>query len=179
MDTPEPTNKADRELWQQYVTARGDTSSECVSSLQLAAYLDGRLDQDEQADVEDHLAQCTTCREAVGDVRSGRFATTIPLVGRDVLESAKSLVRRRTRPADEGRRRWRVTEWRAAGGWGLAAAASIAICFVGYQVGAEFGLNHAIADDQLLSEVSFGLLSTAELGPDLELVTIMLGETTP
>ena len=179
MDTPEPTNQAERKLWQRYVAARGDTPSECVSSEQLAAYLDARLDEGERTVVEDHLAECAACREAVRDVRSIGLSTTIPLVPREVLESARGLVGRRTRPAEESRRRWRIADWRAAGGWGLGAAASIAICFVGYQAGAGFGLGRTIADERLLSEVSFGLLSTAAPGPDFEMVTIMLGEATP
>ncbi|MEE8459348.1 MAG: hypothetical protein V3S08_05725 [Phycisphaerales bacterium] len=68
----------------------------------------------------------------------------------------------------------RLAHWLQVGGWGMAAAASIAICVVGYQVGSGRPmLDSATTDAILLSEMSFGLLDGSDEGllPTLQELT--------
>ena len=67
-------------------------------------------------------------------------------------------------------RSYRFAEWatvRRVGGWSLAAAASIGICVAGYYTGSWASAGRAMTEQELLSEMSFGLLESADAGLDL------------
>ncbi len=146
-------------LWKQYAETLPQRPAACPPVLELAGWVDGRASISEAQAVETHLAECAVCRELVRLARAevaGRIGAP-----EGVVAAAKMLVVP-TAPGTE--RGMRLADWLRAGGWGLAAAASIAICFVGYQVGSGRTLDTVTTDDVLLSEMSFGLLAGGDEG---------------
>ncbi len=169
MNSHEPANDDGRQLWRRIDGALPREPSACVSPLELAGFADDRLsDQDRQA-VEGHLADCGACREALLDI-AGADREARAFVPPSVIDAAKGLVGRSRDDAG----RWILGTIGALG----AAAASIAICFVGYRVGsAWYGPDEILAEEALLSEMSFGLLASGE--PDLDLLADAFEEMTP
>ncbi len=158
---PRDTQSRDEQLlWEQFADMLPARPAACPPALELAAWLDGRTTPTDVEAVETHLAECGVCREAVAGFRQARADVADRLIGvpANVIAAAKTLID--TAPARTGPR---ITDWLQVGGWGIAAAASIAICVVGYQVGSGRPMLDAAAIDEiLLSEMSFGLLD----GPD-------------
>ncbi len=145
-------------LWKRYAEALSQRPADCPSVLELAGWIDGRAGSEA---VETHLAECAVCRELVRLARAdvaGRIGAPA-----GVVAAAKTLVAAGSSPAGT-ERGLRLADWLRAGGWGLAAAASIAICFVGYQVGSGRTLDTVTTDDVLLREMSFGLLDGGDEG---------------
>lgn len=168
-DLPDESRSSDEQsLWERY--ARGlPAPAACPPVIDLAAWLDGGAGAGPEA-VETHLAECGVCREAVAGIRLERaeVAGRVVVAPAGVLAAAKMLVETRRGPA-ASRRGLRLADWLAPaigpGRWGMAAAASIAICFVGYRVGSGRPmLDTVTTDDLLLAEMSFGLLNGGDDG---------------
>ncbi len=147
-------------LWKQFTKALPQRPAACPPVLELAGWIDGRATGPDAEAAETHLAECAVCRELVRSARAedtGRIGAPA-----GVIAAVRMLVASAPAPARTGRG-LRLADWLQVGGWGMAAAASIAICVVGYQVGSGRPmLDTAAADAILLSEMSFGLLD----GPD-------------
>ncbi len=171
MSSHEPINDDDRQLWSRFDGARPPVRSVCPSPIELAAFAEGRLDDDARQAAESHRADCAVCRDALRDVATvGVEQEALPFVRLPVIDAAKALV---------GRSRDRAGR-RTLGAIGAvgAAAASIVICFVGYRVGsAWYDPAETLAEDALLGEMSFGLLAVGE--PDLDLLMRPFEETAP
>jgi len=149
-------------LWKQFAAALPQRPSPCPTLLELAAWIDGRATGPDAEAAETHLARCAGCRELVRQARAdvaGRIG-----VPAGVVEAARMLVATGSAPMGT-ERGMRLADWLQFGGWGMAAAASIAICVVGYQVGSGRPmLDTAATDAILLSEMSFGLLDGSDEG---------------
>ncbi len=145
-------------LWKQFADMLPARPGPCPPALELAAWVDGRATGPDAEAVETHLAECAVCRELVRMARAedtGRIGAPA-----GVIAAARMLVASAPARPERG---LRLADWLQVGGWGMAAAASIAICVVGYQVGSGRPmLDTAAIDEVLLSEMSFGLLD----GPD-------------
>ena len=158
-------------LWKQFADMLPARRAACPPALELAAWVDGRATGPDAQAVEAHLVQCGVCREAVSGVRQDRadVAGRLIVAPLNIVAAAKTLVA--TAPPSSG---LRIADWLQVGGWGMAAAASIAICVVGYQVGSGRPmLDAATTDAILLSEMSFGLLDVSDEGllPTLQELT--------
>ena len=153
-DQPHPDDE--RRLWAQCAAARPAARSACPPAIELAAWIDGRAAGPERDMVEAHLAQCAECREAVGGIRLAREGVADSLAGAPerVKEAARMLVGASLEPR-EGR--LHLAGWQTIGRWGMAAAASVAICVAGYRAGGSWPAA-AGADEVVLVEMSFGLL---------------------
>jgi hypothetical protein len=158
-------------LWKQFTAALPQRPGPCPPILELASWIDGRAAGPDAEAAETHLAECAGCRELV------RLAH-VEVAGRigapdGVVAAARMLVAQGPSPAGT-RRSLRFADWLQVGGWGMAAAASIAICVVGYQVGSGRPMLDKVAiDEVMLSEMSFGLLDAGDQGmlPRLEELT--------
>ncbi len=154
-------------LWKQFSDVLPARPGPCPPALELAAWVDGRATGPDAQAVETHLAQCGNCREAVAGIRRAGADVAGSLIGvpANVIAAAKTLIE--TVPPSSGPR---ISDWLQVGGWGMAAAASIAICVVGYQVGSGRPMLDTVATDEiLLSEMSFGLFD----GPDEGLLSTL------
>ncbi len=155
-DQPHPDDE--RRLWEQFAAANPAAPAACLPAIELAAWIDGRATGPQRDTIEAHLAQCAQCMGAVREIRLAREAVAGSLPGAPDRgrEAARALVGSRPEPHE---RRLRLTGWQTIGQWGMAAAASVAICVVGYRAG--FGwlaLDATGPDEVLLGEMSFGLL---------------------
>jgi anti-sigma factor RsiW len=180
MNSFERPNPSDEALWRALADRRGAPSGSCPSPLELAAYLDGRLDDAARDAVEAHLADCAACLTAVREVRRLQVETaeTTPLVAPSVLEAAKALVKA---PARRDRAdRWRLTDWLAISRWPVAAAVSLAICLVGYRLGTGLAGGDGPAQSEIAAAMSFGTFGTAESDDEIALLfATSLEEDTP
>ena len=158
MSSPETPHPGDEQLWRQFSASLSPPGSaeRCPSLVDLAGYLDGRATEDAVEAIEAHLAQCADCLDAVIEVRAL------------MLERL------------DARRGGVIQSLRWAGRWGLAAAASLAICVVGYRAGqSSFGAG-SVSGDDLVTEMTFGVFDPAGGGNDLvELELFEDGELTP
>jgi anti-sigma factor RsiW len=159
METHGPTNPSDRQLWETFSAGLPVHSvSACPDplTLTLAAWLDGRLDEAAATAVEEHLAVCEPCREAIAAVRSaGDDDEAMMLVPPGVVEAAMGLVK----PAPlvvttERARRWSMPD---VGRWAVAAAAGIVVCLIGYQAGTVSVQPAAEPGVDVISEMTFGV----------------------
>ncbi|MHC4414667.1 MAG: zf-HC2 domain-containing protein [Planctomycetota bacterium] len=156
MPTPDPT---EHELWRLYSAAAPPVTGECPSLIDLAAYIDRRASESQRRAIEAHLAQCSGCLKAVGEIGlrpADRHDPSAPAPP-SVIESAKALVPGPACARHSYRFRLPDTGWPAMARWSATAAASIAICFVGYQAG-----SRSLAPQEstaLVGEMSFGVLS--------------------
>ena len=161
----------EQSLWKQFAAALPQRPSPCPPILELAAWIDSRATGSDAEAAEMHLAECAGCRELVRPAHAevaGRIGAPA-----GVVEAARMLVATGSAPVETGRG-MRLADWLQFGGWGMAAAASIAICVVGYQVGSGRPmLDTAATDEIMLSEMSFGLLDAGGQGllPTLQEVT--------
>ena len=180
MNSPDSSNFSEKQLWRRFAGERGAPAGACPSAGDLAAYLDGRLGKDERDAMESHLAACRTCLAAAREVRSLLDAQGETLIAppQSVIDAARALVAAPSRPATvPAQRGFRLADWRPAARWGLTAAASIAICFVGYHVGESVFAVRGAAEDQLIAEISFGVLDPqSEREIDAELFAFGFGE---
>ncbi len=149
-------------LWKQFADMLPARPGPCPPALELAAWVDGRAAGPDLEAVETHLAACSICREAVAGIRQAHADVAGSLIGvpANIIAAAKTLIE--TAPPSSGPR---IADWPQVVGWGMAAAASIAICVVGYQVGSGRPMLDNVATDEiLLSEISFGLLDVGDEG---------------
>lgn len=138
----ETQSRDEQKLWERYARSLPIGPATCPPAIELAAWIDGRAADSGAEAVEMHLAACSVCRAAVAAIRL-RPAVREP--------------------------RLRFADWLAPslapGRWGLAAAASIAMCFAGYSIGAgRTTLDAVTTDEILLREMSFGLLNGSDEG---------------
>ena len=158
MTNDQPHLDHERRLWEQFAAANPAAPTACPPAIELAVWIDGRAAGPARDAIEGHLARCAECREAVGGIRLARQAVagSLPRAPDRVMEAAGALV---GSPRYEPRqRRLRLAGWQAIGRWGMAAAASVAICVVAYRTGWGW-LAAAGADEVVLGEMSFGLLA--------------------
>jgi anti-sigma factor RsiW len=141
-------------------TGIGDRET-CPEPMELAAFADGRIGADARVPLARHIAQCDRCSDAVSGVRSADD-DALTFVPAHVLHRAKSLV---TLPAEITV--VRRQKWLTRGLQGLvAAAAALAICVVGYQVGASLNGADREPADQLAIELSFELFDESSVNED-------------
>ena len=125
---------------------------------------------------EAHLVDCPACLLAVREVSAILAETVEEPVPPGLIERARTLV-----PAEPLGRpsRWRISEWLAAGRWGAATAASIAICLVGYRAGTISFVAEGAAGDQLAADMSFGVFDARDDDADLDLLLLDFAEVSP
>jgi anti-sigma factor RsiW len=155
-DQPHPDDE--RRLWAQYAAANPAAPAACPPAIELAAWLDGRATDPQRDAIEAHLAGCAECIDAVGGIRLAREAVAGSLAGAPdrVKEAARMLVGASPGPRE---RRMQLAGWQTIGRWSMAAAASVAICVVGYRAGeSRLAFDAAGADKVMVGELSFGLL---------------------
>ncbi|MFW5488607.1 MAG: anti-sigma factor family protein [Desulfovibrio sp.] len=67
------------------------TTDDCMDSMTMASYLDGTLDEAQQAACEAHFATCADCRQALAEL-NGLLSDESIVVPSVVRERAKRLV---------------------------------------------------------------------------------------
>ncbi|MHC4990906.1 MAG: anti-sigma factor family protein [Planctomycetota bacterium] len=168
----DPGSEEDRKLWLR-LDGKGQSEG-CPEPMELAGYADGRLAPDRAGMVEEHLAGCAACIEAVLETR--RLLGDLPELPPapvSVVQAARDLV-----PDGELEVIGRIgpLSWQGIGRWSVAAAAMIAICVVGYRTGSRMPSTTGPASSSLVSEMSFGLFDGLDGEDGLELVTIAMAE---
>lgn len=130
------------------------TAANCPSLIDLAEYLDGRASLQAAEAVEFHLARCAMCLEAVREVQQMRHDSghSLVLVPTHVIEQAMSLA-----PAPA------VPQWWIATRRAAAVAAMLAVCAVGYQVGAAIAGAPSSAASTDATSLFFGLTDEDQL----------------
>jgi anti-sigma factor RsiW len=166
----------DQVLWQRWRVETGDTGphemSGCPSPVDLAAFIDGRAAPEQAARLNDHLAMCASCALALSDVRllAPEQGQTMTFVPPRVIDAARGLVSDSRAEVITARRL--ALRLRLGAGWGLAAAASLAICLTGYQLGQASIAQPQIDDAAVLTAMSFGIFDAEEDSSDgLSLLT--------
>ena len=165
MNTSDARNPNDKELWRLYAQAPPAPSAGCPSAADLAAYVDGRISKKRRRAIESHLAECDSCLEAIcetSELRTEHVQAMIPAPPQ-VIEAAKALVSESSRPAVKSHQTgWRIADWLAMGRIGAAAAASLAICILGYLTGERSFAADGAAANELVPEMTFGVFSSSE-----------------
>ena len=157
MNPMEQDNSDDRRLWEQFRLAqRAETPGDCPGMLDLAAYVDGRLDESHGDAVEAHLAACPACLQTVIETRE-LLAGSALLCPPDVAKRAKAL-----RPK---RRTAAVLRWAAS------AAAAVLFALGGYLAGSATGHFDPDSETKLLREMSFGTVGEIQDDPLLAALT--------
>ncbi len=167
--TPRPDNPGDQQLWRR--TAEALSSAAPVPPPadtddggdlgDLAAFVDGRADQETRRRVETLLAADPVWRETIAELRLARQSAdprslTAPNA---VVHRAKGAHAGITTMGRSGDHRQSVIARLAR--LSVAAAASLAVCAIGYQVGSSTPASEMIDDDEVVSAMSFGLLDPA------------------
>jgi anti-sigma factor RsiW len=158
MNRMEQDNTDDRRLWEQFraaLRAEVDAAGACPGMLDLAAYVDGRLDESHCDAVEAHLAACPACLQTVIETRE-LLAGGAMLCPPDVTKRAKAI-----RPK---RRTTAVLRWAAS------AAAAVLFALGGYLAGSATGTLDPDSETKLIREMSFGTIG--ETQDDLLLVAL-------
>ncbi len=157
MTDHDPIDPLEQQLWARFAgppSPPGARGAVCPSALELAAYVDGRLEEAERDALEEHLARCAVCRESVDETRVAGAGEPMLFVTAALAESIRALVG--SRPAAQRR------GWAAAARWSFAAAASFAMALLAFQAGASSAGAARPAEDLVLGEMTFGLLGSAE-----------------
>lgn len=161
----------------------------CPTPLELAAYIDGRADEQLAERIEVHLARCAMCLASVREMRIAQSESSDSLifVPPHVLEAAMNLVQGESHQSWEEvggdafqtrTARRRIALWISITQRSAAAAAAIAIGVLGHHVGASLTKSDAVvssvdADSQTEHDLSFGLVPTADdLSSNTDLLTI-------
>ena len=162
---------SENRLWATYRSAPGSCAAGtagCHSALDLAAYLEERLAVEAMERLESHLAACPACRSAVREARV-LLTLAVDTAPDDVLARARELDAADPPIIRVSRERILAR----VGRWGFAAAASLAVCVVGYQSGA--GVTDP-ADTALTADaLTLGLFGVDEDGASA-LTLLALGE---
>lgn len=160
----------ERRLWDRARAGAPDGFPD-VDALEIAAWLDGRLDEAAAADLEARLARSPEARAAATDARAAldRLAEARPLVPAHVLDAGRDLL---PEPALVHSAR----PWSGRGGvlrLALSSAAAIAICVLGYQAGLTASAPADAGEAALASEMTFGAFDDSVLDdPDLDLFAL-------
>lgn len=139
----------------------------CPSLIDLAAYAEDHLGEDEKNRIEAHVAGCETCLDLLGgilaEISSMDSEASMLLVPSPVIHAAMSLrtgdVLPRVMPLAPVRL---VPSWMAYVRRGTAIAACTGLAFAGYHIGASFtatgDLTEAVAATSGDDSYAFGLL---------------------
>jgi hypothetical protein len=163
-DANQPDDNALWRQWRDHLGRSGSsapTVDECPSALELAAFVDGRCDQATVARIESHAINCLVCAALTADVKAIEEAIchTPPFVHPRMLERARGLVADSSDSVPAISRRLTLAgAIREGTGWGVAAAAAIAIGLGGYQLGQATGPGSRVSEAQVVTAMSFGLL---------------------
>lgn len=176
-------------------TNHNPVPGDCPSLIDLAAYADRRLNDDEQTRLEVHVAGCESCmdilRELAVEAPIIDSESRMLIVPREALEAAMNL------RSGDVELTLSIHVHRTASRWivgmrrGLAAAAAIGIMLGGYQIGQSFTASASpvvnasnglvVADDS-----AFGFLATTSTDDGNDLFAMALagatadaGEVTP
>lgn len=166
--TPPPDNPGDQQLWRRAAEALSsaapvpppadtDDGGDRGDLGDLAAFVDGRADEATRQRVETLLAADPVWRETIAELRLAHdnadpAALTAPSA---VVRRAKSAHAEMTTMGRSGDHRQSViARWARLS---VAAAASLAVCAIGYQVGSSTPTTDVSEDDELVSAMSFGL----------------------
>lgn len=165
----------DAAVWRQWRDQTGRASDaaqamdDCPSALDLAAFIDGRCDAAAKARIESHLIACAMCQAAMADVTAAlQVLNESPAFVRpQALERARRLVSASSPEVIVISHRLSVTRaMRIGTGWGVAAAAALAIGLGGYQLGQAAGPSVQLSEDAVLTAMSFGLLDDSASDDD-------------
>ncbi len=164
-------------LWRRFVAAAELQQAGGRDCPDLASWLDGRASEAESERVESHLAGCAVCRAAVELTRAMDAEATLPAAPPQVVEAARVLVAAAAiSQAPTGS--MRIVDWmavRRVAGWSLAAAASLAVCLVGYRIGV--GMPAGGSEDVDRSLALFGM--DEALQPQLQVLLDIDEEAAP
>ena len=165
-------------LWRQWRGRHDSAAAVCPGALDLASLIDGQCSSEQAAMIESHVASCANCALALSDIRAmaPEQGQTLLFVPPHVIDAARRLM-----PASSvNRTPLRVSPLRLGAGWGVAAAAAIAICLGGYQLGMAAQPQPLVSDASLLTAMSFGLVDERDSGEDaLVLLTAGNGKEQP
>lgn len=135
---------------------------ECPELMQLAAFADGRVEESPpsaQSALAQHIAGCDRCADIVSGVLGAEEAEELIFVPPAVAIAAKSLVEAQGEITVVRQARWFPRNLQRF----AAAAAAMAICAIGYQVGASLNADtRQNATDQLAMELSFELYDQSD-----------------
>lgn len=136
-------------LWA--MVRREPAGGACPDAMDLAGYVDRRLDDARREEIEAHLAGCVPCLEAVAETRS----LVCEPAPRELVDRARGLVEPRVL-------HWpRAAAARRRVAWPLAAAASVAVCVLGYRIGVS-AFAGGPPSDAMLAEMTFGVFGAAD-----------------
>ncbi len=133
-DRPDP---ADHARWREIDSVTPPpppVADEAAVLLELAAYVDGRLDDDARAALEARLSADARLRDLVLDAATHRDDTPASLAGPAVVARAAALV-----PSTASRPEVVGAIWVRAARWTVAAAACIGVGVIGWQIGVGAG----------------------------------------
>ncbi|MBT8484209.1 MAG: zf-HC2 domain-containing protein [Phycisphaerales bacterium] len=152
----------DLDFWRLYDTSvpARPANVACPPLLELAGYVDDRLDGAARERLEAHLSDCLECRDAIVHARgalesvasSGDVASPLAVIRR-----ARTLRARGTRGRHVLRR---------IGRWGVAAAFAALAAVGGLEAGAATSGPQTTVETALQDELSFGLLDETRFEDD-------------
>lgn len=132
---------------------------ECPELMQLAAFADGRIEESAQSALARHIAGCDRCADVVSSVLGAEGDDEMIFVPPTVAVAAKSLVGSQVEITVVRQARWVPRNLQRF----AAAAAALAICALGYQVGASLNADtRQNPTDQLAMELSFELYDQSD-----------------
>lgn len=168
-------------------TNHNPAHGECPSMIDLAAYADGRLNDDEQTRLEVHVAHCESCMFLLRDL-----AIELPIIeseSRMLIVPGATLEAAMNLSGGDVESLLTVHVHRASSRWivgmrrGLAAAAAVGVMLGGYQIGQSFtasaspvasASNASISSD----EMAFGLLAASSVDDSNDLFALALAGST-
>jgi len=196
MTAPDPHNhpKNDARGPRRLVSEPGEavrafSAASCPTPLELAAYIDGRADEQLAERIDVHLVRCAECLALVREARSiqSEQSDSLIFVPPHVLEAAMSLMKGESKQTcgvvggdafQTRTARRRIALWISITQRGAAAAAAIAIGVLGHHVGASLSTPAALASaadssTQTSTDLSFGLdPAVDDLSTETDLLTI-------
>lgn len=167
-------NKKNKNLWEKFkIPAFKQKESICPDSNALAAYLEGKVSKRKIQAIEEHLALCPTCLNALIELRS-LLQEKLASPPEEVLMRAKNLVA--TPIAPKQRFVIRLPDWLtspypvASRAFNFTAVAAILIiaCFAGLKFGEDTFANQRRISSAYLSEMTFGLADNSDSLFDLD-----------
>ncbi len=163
MNTQKNINEKDKNLWQRFrLSVFKKKKSICPDNNVLAAYLENKASKREVQEVEEHLASCSECFNALKELRILRKEKILePPVG--VKERAKVLVNTPIAKKKQlfiGLPLWMKNPFLYAK-YSFSLIAVLALfsiaCIIGINFGKNTFYNHSRISTKYISEISFGL----------------------
>jgi anti-sigma factor RsiW len=149
----ERTPRSDKELWQSLATGR-DVTSEAVSDLDFAAWLEGRLSETAAARIEAAVAADPEMRRAALEL-ADVLGMPLPAAPARLEVRARALV---GFEAERQSRRASLFDWLFAGGQrfalqrAVALTAAVVIAISGFMLGG--GLGESLAQERYISSAT-------------------------